>query len=65
MRNLIREGKVHQIPSVIQSGNRYGMQTMDKHLQQLFKKGAISREEALEYARDEESMVQFFDNNRE
>jgi twitching motility protein PilT len=32
IRNLIREGKVHQIYSAMQAGGRYGMQTMDMSL---------------------------------
>ncbi len=59
VRNLIREGKVHQIPSVIQTGTKFGMQTMDKHLQLLYEQEMISKEESLEYARDEESMLSY------
>ncbi len=43
--NLIREGKIHQIPTVIQTGARFGMITMEKSLEALYKKGIISREE--------------------
>src|SRR5579864_3445374 len=44
VRNLIREGKVHQIPSVIQAGGRYGMQTMDQSLGALVKAGQITKQ---------------------
>ncbi len=57
IRSLIREGKVHQINSFIQAGSRYGMQTMDKHLQNLREEGLISSQEALDYAIDRESML--------
>ena len=46
VRNLIREGKTHQIYSAMQTGGKFGMQTMDAALVELVGKGAISREEA-------------------
>ncbi len=46
VRNLIREGKVHQIPSAMQVGQKDGMQTMDAALIDLANRGIISREEA-------------------
>jgi len=63
VRSLIREGKVHQINSFIQSGSRYGMQTMDKHLQVLFEKGHIYPEEALDYATDRDAMLNFINHS--
>ncbi|MCF8009774.1 MAG: type IV pilus twitching motility protein PilT [Clostridiales bacterium] len=44
--NLIREGKTHQILSQIQTGSKYGMQTLDMSLQQLYRDQVISREDA-------------------
>ncbi|SCY98450.1 type IV pilus twitching motility protein PilT [Alkaliphilus peptidifermentans] len=44
LRNLIREGKTHQIQNSIQTGSKFGMQTMDSSLIDLYKKGFISRE---------------------
>lgn len=46
VRNLIREGKNHQIYSAMQTGGKFGMQTMDAALVELVRKGAIPREEA-------------------
>jgi twitching motility protein PilT len=43
VRNLIREGKTHQIYSVLQTGSAVGMQTMDASLATLVRKGAISQ----------------------
>ena len=43
IRNLIREGKTHQIYSALQTSGGVGMQTMDSHLAQLVRKGAITR----------------------
>jgi twitching motility protein PilT len=46
IRNLIREGKNHQIYSAMQTGGKFGMQTMDAALVDLVRRGLISREEA-------------------
>ena len=50
IRNLIRENKAHQIPSAIQTGANVGMQSMDQHLRDLYQKGIITYELALERA---------------
>ncbi len=42
IRNLIREGKTHQIDSAVQTGSKSGMKTMDMALVDLYKKGRIS-----------------------
>ena len=44
VRNLIREGKTHQIYSAIQTSGSTGMQTMDSHLAQLVRMGKITRQ---------------------
>jgi len=46
IRNLIREGKIAQMYSAIQTGQGQGMQTLDQNLQDLMVKGLISKEEA-------------------
>ncbi|MGH9177088.1 MAG: PilT/PilU family type 4a pilus ATPase [Acidimicrobiales bacterium] len=56
VRNLIREGKTHQIYSAMQAGGKYGMQTMDASLAGLVKKGAISMELALERCANEQDL---------
>jgi twitching motility protein PilT len=43
VRNLIREGKTHQIPSAMQTGSNVGMQTMDAALAQLVRMGKITQ----------------------
>ncbi|MCU1676354.1 MAG: twitching motility protein, partial [Frankiales bacterium] len=48
IRNLIREGKTHQIYSALQAGAKYGMQTMDAHLAELVKQNKITYETGLE-----------------
>ena len=50
IRNLIREGKTHQIYSAIQTSGSVGMQTMDSHLAQLVRMGKISPQLALQRA---------------
>ncbi|MCM8823176.1 MAG: type IV pilus twitching motility protein PilT [Candidatus Omnitrophica bacterium] len=47
IRNLIREGEIAQIPSLIQMGAQYGMHTMDKCLKELYRQGVITKEIAL------------------
>ncbi len=44
VRNLIREGKIHQIPSLIQTGSSFGMQSMDSALSTLVRAGRITQD---------------------
>jgi twitching motility protein PilT len=46
IRNLIREGKVAQMYSAIQTGQQYGMQTLDQTLQDMVKRGLVTSAEA-------------------
>jgi len=55
IRNLIRENKVAQMYSAIQTGQQYGMQTLDQNLQEMLRKGLISREEAVRRAANKDS----------
>ena len=50
VRNLIREDKIYQIPSLIQAGGQDGMQSLDQDLQRLLHKGVIDRKEAVKIA---------------
>jgi twitching motility protein PilT len=52
VRNLIREAKTHQIPSMIQTGKRYGMQLLDDAIMDLLNKGWIGAAEAYMKAND-------------
>lgn len=56
IRNLIREGKTHQIQSLIQTGNKFSMKTMDNSLNELYNKGIISMEAALNSSVDREML---------
>lgn len=57
VRNLIREGQVSHILTIIQTGAKYGMKTMDKALKELYQKGVVSYESALEKARNKEDFA--------
>ena len=54
IRNLIRENKIAQMYSAIQTGQQFGMQTLDQCLQQLVQKGLVSRVEARAKAANKE-----------
>jgi len=56
IRNLIREGKVHQIYSAMQAGGRYGMQTMDMSLASHVKAGRVTQQMAFERCHDAEEL---------
>ena len=56
IRNLIREGKVHQIYSMLQAGGKYGMVTMDMSLAHLVRQHRISLDVALERCSNEEDI---------
>ncbi len=62
VRNLIREGKTHQIPSQIQTGKKYGMQLLDDAIMDLLNKGRISPDDAYTKA-NEKSMFRPFLTN--
>jgi len=52
--HLIRQGHTEQIPTSIETGGQYGMHLMDTSLERLYKKGYISRESAITYAKNPE-----------
>ena len=56
IRNLIRENKTHQIATSIQTSRRLGMITMDDALVELYMKGKIDRNEALNFAQDKNTI---------
>lgn len=56
VRNIIREGKTHQLDAVIQTGAEFGMQSMDKQLVQLIHAGTVSYDEARTFAIDTEEL---------
>jgi len=58
IKNLIREEKIHQMPSIIQMGRKDGMLSLDQSLKNLLIDGKISREEAIVRAIDKKSFTQ-------
>jgi twitching motility protein PilT len=52
VRNLIREGKTHQINSMIQTGKKYGMQLLDDAIMELYEKRRISSDDAYAKSND-------------
>ncbi len=59
VRNLIRESKTHQLPSMMQTGKKYGMQLLDDAIMQLYQKGWIGADEAYAKANDKEQFKPF------
>jgi len=57
IRNLIRENKIAQMYSAIQTGQQYGMQTLDQNLKQLVEKGVVSKQEARSKAANKDSFM--------
>jgi twitching motility protein PilT len=62
--NLIREGKVEQIPMLMQTGGKYGMQTSNQCLGDLVKKRKISQKQALEHSQDPEELMKLLSQQR-
>lgn len=56
VRNIVREGKTHQLDAVIQTGAEYGMQSMDKTLVSMIHAGTITYDEARNFAVDLEEL---------
>lgn len=56
VKNLIREGKVEQVYLAIQTGGKYGMQTLNQSLADLFLKGLITYQDALTNSREPEEL---------
>jgi twitching motility protein PilT len=64
VKNLIREGKMHQVMSVIQSGTAQGMQSLNRSLAMLVNSGAITRQEALNNCNDVEELAESLKGNQ-
>jgi twitching motility protein PilT len=57
VRNLIREGKTHMIPSIIQTSSTIGMQTMEQSLKDLILRGMITYDDGLRYAFNRDNFI--------
>jgi len=58
IQNLIREGKTHQMPTIIQGGSALGMQTLDQDLKRLLQSAQITFEEAIGKAQNPRELAQ-------
>jgi twitching motility protein PilT len=58
IRNMVRENKIHQLPSAIQTGARDGMQSLDQHLKTLVKLRRIHQDEAMKRAVERDAFLQ-------
>ena len=61
VRALVREGKVHQVYSHMQAGQKYGMQTMNQALFAAVVSGDISQEDAVEYSMDPRELTEMYE----
>ncbi|MFW6149001.1 MAG: type IV pilus twitching motility protein PilT, partial [Atribacterota bacterium] len=59
IRNLIRDEKIHQIPSTIQISRNIGMQSLDQSLKDLLMEGKITREDALRKSTNKKAFLEF------
>lgn len=57
IRALIREGKSHQIPSMIQTSRKVGMITMDDSIFDLYTQGKVTKDEAITFAQDKTALT--------
>ncbi|MCB9772549.1 MAG: PilT/PilU family type 4a pilus ATPase [Candidatus Omnitrophica bacterium] len=64
IRNLIREQAIEQIPTAIQTGSAYGMNTMDKSLQKLYQEGTITYETAIANVKNKEEFRQLLNSGK-
>jgi twitching motility protein PilT len=62
VRNLIREGKTFQIPSMLQTGQKYGMQTLDDGIMKLLQKKVITPDEAYMKANEKQLFAPYLKN---
>jgi twitching motility protein PilT len=60
VRSMVRESKIHQIYSVMQTSKKEGMKTMNQALYELVQKRLVSLEEALERSTDQEDLRRLF-----
>ena len=57
--NLVRENKIHQIPSIIQTGKKDGMQLLDQHILEYMMSGVVSNEEAYMRSNNKQAFRQY------
>ena len=65
VRALIREGKIHQIPSMIQTGKKDGMQLLDQHILEHLMSGVIDGTEAYMKSNHKDAFKQYLEAETE
>ena len=56
VRNLIREGKIYQLPNIIRTSNQEGMETLDQSLVSLYLRGIIAGESVVQFCHDKDAV---------
>ena len=64
IRALIRDDKVHQIYSMIQSGQKYGMKTMNQSLSELYNARKISVQDAMAYSSNPQELSEMLSKDK-
>lgn len=64
IRAIIRDDKVHQIYSMIQSGQKYGMKTMNQSLSELYQTGKISINDAMSYSHNQQELTEMLQRQK-
>ena len=59
--NLVRENKIHQIPSMIETGKKDGMQLLDQHIMEFLMSGEITPEEAYMKSNNKQTFKQYLE----
>ena len=63
VRAIIRDDKVHQIYSMLQSGQKYGMKTMNQSLSELYHSGKITLNDAMSYSSNTQELSEMLSRN--
>jgi twitching motility protein PilT len=64
IRAIVRDDKVHQIYSMIQSGQKYGMKTMNQSLAELYTAGKITINDAMNYSHNTQELSEMLSRNK-
>ncbi|HVP06694.1 MAG TPA: type IV pilus twitching motility protein PilT, partial [Candidatus Acidoferrum sp.] len=64
IRAIIRDDKIHQIYSMIQSGQKYGMKTMNQSLAELYTSGRISINDAMSYSHNTQELGEMLNRQK-
>jgi len=64
IRAIIRDDKVHQLYSMIQSGQKYGMKTMNQSLAELYTGGKITINDAMTHSHDPQELSEMLSRQK-